>query len=209
MVDKILNPYCFSSAEKKAIKDSFEQHTDWDKACFDDIKASIKEDLRPKQEHSCCYCKRELGFDIKEVDIEHIIPKSKYEKFTFHPKNLALSCPGCNTNKSNQPVLFKEIKNYPRTGSNLTIVHPHFDHYKKHIEIHEEAIYEGLSSKGCETIKLCKLFRLKKVLERQKKAKLKASPIAKLVSDLNNASDEEKQQIMEALGLRTNQFQGA
>lgn len=208
MADKIISPYCFSTAEKKVIKDSFKNHNDWYKPCFDDIRSALKEDLRPKQSNSCCYCKRELGFDIKEVDIEHIVPKSKYEKFTFHPKNLALSCPGCNTNKSNQPVLHKEIKIYPRSGINLTIVHPYFDCYSEHIEIHDGAIYEGLSSKGCETIKLCKLYRLKKVLEKKKEAKSKSSPIAQLVSDLANASDAEKQQIVAALGLHTNQFRG-
>jgi hypothetical protein len=208
MTDFISSPYSLSSQELKVIKNSFDNHTDWDKSCFDGIKVSLKDDLRPKQGNLCCYCKWKLGFDIKQVDIEHIVPKSEYSKFTFHPKNLALSCPGCNTNKSNLPVLHRTITNYPRAGTNLTIVHPYFDKYSEHIEIHDGAIYEGLSAKGCETIKLCKLFRLKKVLEKKKETQSESSPIAKLVADLNNASDAEKMQIIQVLGIQTNQFQG-
>lgn len=208
MTDIISSPYSFNAEEKRLIASSFEKHTDWDKSCFDAIKAAIKDDLRPKQSNKCCYCKWELGFDIKQVDVEHVVPKSEYEKFTFRNNNLALSCPGCNTNKSSQTVLKKTITNYPRTGVNITIVHPYFDNYSEHIEIHNGAIYEGVSSKGCETIKLCKLYRLKKVLQKTKESKALSSPIAKLVFDLNNASDDEKRKLIDALGISTNQFQG-
>ncbi|TOH24941.1 hypothetical protein CGI85_24100, partial [Vibrio parahaemolyticus] len=97
----------------------FSTHKDWEKGAFDSIKENLIADLRPKQNNKCCYCKSELGFDIKAVDIEHILPKSKHEKFTFHPKNLALSCPGCNTSKGSKEVVKRGVQNYPRSGANI------------------------------------------------------------------------------------------
>lgn len=208
MTDSIINPYVFGKDELKLIKSSFTKYTDWDKQCFDEVKKSIKDDLRPKQNNLCCYCKWELGHDIKQVDIEHIIPKSKYDKFTFTPKNLALSCPACNTHKGSQAVLKKEIKNYPRTGTNVSIIHPHFDKYSEHIEVHDNAIYEPLSSKGCETIKLCNLYRLKEVLRKTKESKSQKTQISKLVAELKEASEEEQQSFIDLLSQLTNKFQG-
>lgn len=208
MTDFIDAPVAFDSEDKKVIRDSFKKHKDWEKSCFDKIKSKTIKHLRIKQKNRCCYCKWELGFDIKEVDIEHIIPKSEYEKFTFHPKNLALSCPGCNTNKGKRCVLYTPIENYPRSGRNITIVHAHFDKYSEHIEIYDEAIYEGRSDKGCETIKLCKLYRLKEVIKKIRESKKKSSPIADLVSSLKEASDTEKNDLLNELKSLTNNFKG-
>ena len=93
MVDKISTPYVPSREELKTIKDHFKDDKDWTNEKFDEFKSNLIADLRVKQDNKCCYCKWELGYDIKNVDIEHIIPKSKYSQFTFNPKNLALSLP--------------------------------------------------------------------------------------------------------------------
>src|SRR5690606_34025144 len=116
----------------------------------------------------CCYCKYQLGFDIKQVDIEHIIPKSEYEKFTFESLNLALSCPACHTKKSTNPVLFNPIVNYPNDGTNFTIVHAHFDEYSNHIDIINSCVFVAKTKKGSETITFCELFRLSTVEQKVK-----------------------------------------
>lgn len=208
MTSKILTPYCLTTSEIKIISSNFSGHKDWEKGVFDSIKENLIADLRPKQDNKCCYCKRELGFDIKAVDIEHILPKSKYEKFTFSPKNLALSCPGCNTSKGAKEVLKKAIKVYPRSGSNIIIVHAHFDDYNSSIEIHSNAVYEGLNDKGCETIKQCKLYRLKNVQKRAKEARSERSPIQKLIENLRLAPQEQQQQFIDQISAMTNQFSG-
>ena len=82
---------------------------------FNSIKENIVAHLRIQQNNTCCYCKYQLGFDIKQVDIEHIVPKSEYEQFTFENRNLALSCPPCNTKKSTKPVLNNSIVNYAKS----------------------------------------------------------------------------------------------
>jgi 5-methylcytosine-specific restriction endonuclease McrA len=206
---RILAPYELTTNEKNTVSSDFKTHKDWEKGSFDSLKQNLITDLRPKQKNKCCYCKSELGFDIKAVDIEHILPKSKYEKFTFHPKNLALSCPGCNTSKSSKEVLKRPIKIYPRSGSNILIVHAHFDDYSSSIEIHSNAIYEGLDDKGCETIKQCKLYRLKTVQKKAKEANSKKSPIQELVESLRNAPDDEKKQLVNELSQLTNDFNGS
>lgn len=203
MYSKINDPYNLSSEDEKIIAGNFKSHNDWDKNVFDSIKASIVDDLRPKQENKCCYCRTELGFDIKAVDIEHVIPKSQYPQFTFYTKNLALSCPGCNTSKGKKNVLGKPIKRYPRSGNNLIIIHPHFDDYFSNIAIHDGAIYEGLNDKGCETIKQCKIYRLKEVIKKKKALSTNLNPIQSLVENIRNAGDSDKQNLLEALQALT------
>ena len=75
MSSKIENPYKFEIDELALIEIHFASHEDWDKNVFSSLKGKIRDDLRQKQDNKCCYCKKELGFDLKDVDIEHIIPK--------------------------------------------------------------------------------------------------------------------------------------
>jgi len=209
MSEQINTPYKFSTTEKKVIKDNFLVHTDWEKSVFDDIKEKLREHLRTQQDNKCCYCKRELGFDIKEVDIEHIIPKSRLESFTFHHKNLALSCPGCNTKKSTSCVLIKQsITNYPSSGSNFKIIHAHYDEYNAHIAILDDCIYTAKSKKGSETITICELFRLSNVEENAKKFKTMRSPVAKFVEDLRTAKTESPE-LFEELKRIINEVRGS
>lgn len=191
MSEKINIPYKFLTTEKKVIKDYFSVHTDWEKDVFDDIKENLKKYLRAQQDNKCCYCKRELGFDIKEVDIEHIIPKSRFEKFTFHDKNLALSCPACNTIKSTNCVLVKNsIIHYPSNGTNFKIIHAHYDDYSTHIKVDDGCVYIAKSKKGSETITICGLYRLSGVEENAKRFRTGQSQLAKLVEDLRTAKIE-------------------
>lgn len=187
MIKKIDIPYSFSSNEISLIKREYISYHDWEKEVFNDVKAKVIKHLRIEQNNRCCYCGKELGFDIKDVDIEHIIPKSKYPKFCFEPKNLALCCPACNTKKSHKDIVIKEIKRYPKTGANISIIHAHYDNYADHIDILEECLYVPKSSKGCETIKVCELFRLHEVENKRKDFYSKNNPIMGLVMDFINS----------------------
>lgn len=191
MSDNIKNPYIFKKEEVELIKLAFTNHNDWDKAVFNDLRVSIRDALRTEQNNKCCYCKRELGYDIKEVDIEHIIPKATFEAFTFEPKNLALSCPACNTIKGDKVVLKRRVVKYPKNSKNFIIVHAHFDDYNEHIIIHEGLVFEAISVEGSHTITVCELFRLKIVEKRAKEQKEKVSLKGALTSLINGASKEE------------------
>lgn len=191
MSEKISTPYKFPKNEQTIIGTHFSIHTDWEKSVFNDIKENIRNYLRTQQDNKCCYCKQELGFDIKKVDIEHIIPKSQFSQFTFHPKNLALSCPACNTIKSTNCVLIKNsIKRYPVNGSNFKIIHAHYHNYNEHINIIDNCIYVAKSTEGSETITICELFRLLVVEENAKKFRAKQSPVAELLENLRIAKTE-------------------
>lgn len=207
MSERVNNPYLFSQEEKLTISQHFHVHNDWAKSAFIPLKQNLLQHLRQEQQNKCAYCKRDLGFDHKDVEIEHILSKSDYPSFTFHPKNLVLSCPGCNLEKgSHDVVINKPISLYPSTGSNISIVHGHFDNYSDHIEIRGGAVYIGRSVKGCETIKLCKIFRLRDVLERQREHDTGSNQISQLVEALRNSSEEERGQLVQVLSDITGNF---
>jgi len=195
-MNKIGQPYKISVEENKIISNNFTTHNDWDKPIFNELKKNIKDDLRPKQNNKCCYCKKELGYDIKDVDIEHIIPKAQYFNFTFEPLNLALSCPACNTKKGERKVLSKKIKHYPKKSQNFLIVHAHYDDYDKHIEIHSGCIFEGLTKKGCRTIEVCELFRLKNVEKNAKKILAARTKHKNIIDIIKNTNKEELRDIL-------------
>jgi len=195
----ITKPYELTVDEKKIIKDNFKSHNDWDLPVFNTIKVNIRNYLRPIQNNRCCYCKRELGYDIGDVEIEHIIPKSKYEKFTFHTKNLALSCPGCNTKKSIKTVLYSSITNYPRSGTNFLLVQPHFDTYTNEIDVHYDFIYIPKSKKGVKTMDICDLYRFYVTETSGKKVVTNKDEISRIVEDIRNAPLSSVEQLIQAL----------
>ncbi len=202
MSNQITKPYNFTKQEKAIIKANFITHTDWDKPVFSPIKENIRNFLRGQQGNKCCYCKRELEYFIKSVDIEHIIPKSLYSDFTFTSLNLALSCPRCNTKKGDDNILRKPVVRYPKHSKNISIIHAHFDDYSNHIIIHDNCVYEGISKKGCHTITTCELFRIRIALEKAKKNSTRKKPTSKLIADVINAKPEEIAEIMIELSKR-------
>lgn len=190
---KIEQEYTFTEDECKVISNHFTNHSDWGKNIFDSIKKNIIDHLRKEQNNKCCYCKKELGFDLKNVDIEHIVTKSDYPQFTFYGKNLALSCPGCNTIKGMKNVLSNNIVFYPQTGNKFKIIHAHYDRYSEHIRIEKDSVYIALTAKGSETITYCELFRLQNVEERAKKFQAsQKSTIATLTEELRTCSIDER-----------------
>lgn len=204
MSDNILNHYEFTLSELELIRNNFNSHKDWEKDVFNDIKVNIRSFLRSQQFNKCCYCKRELGFDIKEVDIEHIIPKATHELFTFHHNNLALACPGCNTSKGDEPVLNKAvISRYPKTSANIKIVHPHYDKYSEHIEIVQECFYIGKTKKGRYTIDICNLSRVYYVKQSMQKKISSKTEFASIVEAIRVADSS---QIVELLELLTDRL---
>lgn len=202
MSSKIENPYKFEIDELALIEIHFASHEDWDKNVFSSLKGKIRDDLRQKQDNKCCYCKKELGFDLKDVDIEHIIPKSTHQKFTFNPLNFALSCPACNTIKGDKNVLSKEIIRYPKNSKYITIIHPHYDDYNEHLIIHNGYLFEAISKKGSHTNTICELFRLKTVEKKAKLVLTKKSSTSQLVNLIMNAPKEELSEVMVELMKR-------
>ena len=74
------------------------------------------------------------------IDIEHILPKSKYNEFMFELENLNISCKRCNMNikkeKHDFVVNVSTIKNDFKTSSQYHFIHPNFDKFEDHIDHH-------------------------------------------------------------------------
>lgn len=65
---------------------------------FKKIKSQYKTLLKLRFENSCAYCQRALAHDENIViDLEHVLPKKEYKKYTFTLSNLVISCRRCNT----------------------------------------------------------------------------------------------------------------
>jgi hypothetical protein len=124
------------------------------------VKRSVKAHSIKSQNRCCCYCMEKVNSDnFKMWEVEHVLPQKNFREFTFEPGNLAVSCPDCNTIKSNKAVSkSKQYKRFPKSTASYTIVHPHFDRYVDHI--HKVGlIFHPKSSKGRKTIEICGLLR--------------------------------------------------
>lgn len=191
MFEKILIPYRFSEDDKKTIDANYHSSSDWSNSQLRPIKNKLKCYLRYLQDNKCCYCRQELGFDYRQVDIEHIVDKKKHENFGFEIRNLALSCPACNSCKTDQKVLVDEnITSYPTDSNKFLIVHPYYDNYSEHIYVNYP-VYVSKSPKGDKTIQYCKLSRLHDVEMRQKEIMQKKMLVNALINTPVKPEDEE------------------
>lgn len=113
----------------------------WSADFLNDIKEKIKKHLLKKQLENCCYCKKNLSGEFSIViDIEHILPKSKYPKFMFDLMNLAISCKRCNMKIKKNDIaflndfFFQSESYFDTKGYN--IVHPNLDVYDNHLQLY-------------------------------------------------------------------------
>lgn len=197
MFERICVPYKFNANEEFVINRYYRSYTDWSNPHLDGVKSDLKSYLRIQQENECCYCRQTLGYDYRQVDIEHIVDKKGHDKFGFEPKNLALSCPACNSCKTNLEILVDpSVSEYPVNSDSFLIVHPYYDNYSEHIEINYP-VFTAKTPKGSKTIKCCQLERLINVENRQKETMLKI-PIIKSVIQ-NYTINECEQDIFDAL----------
>lgn len=183
MFEKIRIPYFFDADEENVISENYTSYKDWySKSKLKPIKSNLKQYLRYVQRNQCCYCRQNLGFDHRQVDIEHIVDKQDHWTFGFEPKNLALSCPACNSCKTNRETLKDDTATeYPNNGDGFIIIHPYFDNYSDHIEVHYP-VFISKSEKGDNTIEYCKLDRLKFVEARQKETMQRKKLVEALVN---------------------------
>ncbi|WP_420003051.1 HNH endonuclease [Arenibacterium sp. LLYu02] len=154
-----------------------------------DFKVSIKNALRITQVGRCCYCRRPLG-DDKDTHLEHFIEKSAFSNFTFEPRNLALSCSTCNTQKNavyrrissrlsrslslasgreirvkRCPVLSKHTCNNISDINEYRWFHPHLEDFSDHISIRKNWVFVPRTPKGkrcTRSLKLNTLYSLER-----------------------------------------------
>lgn len=143
------------------------QADDWEKACLQDYKARVREYYRKKQNRRCAYCRTIVRTSQVSPEIEHIVPKSVRPLWMYEPFNHCMSCKTCNTKKSTKNVLSDEtVTTIPLKSEGYLLVHPHIDRYSQHINIIDGILYEGLTDKGRETIRICELDRYELAADR-------------------------------------------
>ncbi len=112
----------------------------WNHEDLTDIKRKIKVYYRNlDNSESCCYCKRDFRDEFNMViDIEHILPKSKYAEFMFDIHNLNISCKRCNMNIKRERHDFvvntATVRAGYRQSGQYHFIHPNLDRYADNID---------------------------------------------------------------------------
>lgn len=166
----IAAPYTKTVEDNALIKQASpkDNHSsDWENPCLDEFKQRARDYYRKKQNRRCAYCRTVIRTSQASPEIEHIIPKSDKPAWMYEPFNLCLSCKMCNTKKSTKKVLKdKTVVSLPKDSDSYKLVHPHIDRYSDHINIIDDILYEGLTKKGKETIRICELNRYELAADR-------------------------------------------
>jgi uncharacterized protein (TIGR02646 family) len=130
----------FSKEDINNIEEAIKQGGDiWNSDLLKNVKAKIKDFCRARQGQKCCYCRRQMTGEFKMViDIEHILPKSKYDKYMFKLVNLAASCKRCNMPMKREDDSFfigqRDNDSTHFVSRNYQIIHPNLDTYSQHLE---------------------------------------------------------------------------
>jgi hypothetical protein len=146
--------------------DGAKNHRLWSDATYqhrhlvDRFRAEVKRYYFWRQANRCCYCSMELQPNARVFDAEHVLDKSGFPEFMFHPENIAVACVICNTHKSAKSVLSNDNVRpvtIPTKSDDYKILHPHLDEWDHHLRFDEIGRISPVpgSTKGLETISIC------------------------------------------------------
>lgn len=121
------------------------------------VISGLRAHLVALQKERCCYCRRHLDGTAYGRQLDHILPKHIYRRFTFSYRNLAVSCYNCNHSKrgdnwSTWPATRRRYITARGCGS---FFHARFHDYDAHIRYvlldtngASISIYAGLTPQG-------------------------------------------------------------
>lgn len=145
----------------------------WDNECLSSFKKKFKTYLLDADGGgNCCYCRKNFkGEFYMVIDIEHVLPKSDFDKYIFSIFNLNTSCKRCNMNIKKEDVSFVVnlvlAKLNPEDPSLYRFVHPNLDNYSEHLGLisimvdHKKLVkYQPHTQKGNYTYSYFKLRNL-------------------------------------------------
>lgn len=117
----------------------------WNSPLIADFKQKAKAYYRDSLNEQCCYCRKNtLGEFRMVLDIEHILPKSKFPQYMFATFNLSISCKRCNMNIKKEDVSFvtdlTQVDATPRHSGLYRIIHPNEDNYFDHLSYYTQTI---------------------------------------------------------------------
>lgn len=126
----------FTDGEKVLIQQAIADGGDiWNNDKVAEIKVKIKKHYRDLHEiEACCYCRRDFRDEFNMViDIEHVLPKSKYQEFMFELGNLNISCKRCNMlikkERHDFVVDHATIRANYQVSAQYRFIHPNLDVY--------------------------------------------------------------------------------
>ncbi|OLQ77459.1 hypothetical protein BIT28_07405 [Photobacterium proteolyticum] len=135
----------YTLEEIKSIVQALKETNPWVSNHVKDIKQRIKSNHLNKVTPKCCYCLRDFTGEFRyDIDIEHILPKSKYKYCIFDLENLSIACKRCNMKLKNDKVNFLAIDLLTTYGKWKTkyfnsnyyyFVHPNLDNVYEHLRI--------------------------------------------------------------------------
>lgn len=129
-----LEAFEFSAAEKEAIKAAMATPKPWEQAEVAEVRQRIKKFHLALNEHVCCYCQRDLNGEFEMViDVEHVLPTSKFKSQTFEIWNLSASCKRCNMRVKKADVAFLEEAGSLLDSARYKLAHPNFDDVEEHL----------------------------------------------------------------------------
>lgn len=135
---KFLKPIFGNEWDCKATE--FKKHKKGLYSRRNEIKQSIKKQLKILQGDDCAFCG--LNLSTRVTQIEHIAPKGKklYPQFTFEKKNLILACSLCNGFAKKSIFDTIEVVDINYHQCEFNIVHPYFDNPNDHFEYLNDVI---------------------------------------------------------------------
>ncbi|MBA0462126.1 hypothetical protein D7Y60_16355 [Stenotrophomonas maltophilia] len=132
----------FTISETMLIESAWSDGTlDWNSKALLPVRSRIRGFHRVIQNEKCCYCRKWFADDhALAVDIEHVLPKSRYRSLAIKPINLSVACKRCNMHiKKDRVDFIVGALNFSSdediaTSSRYSIVHPNIDVYRDHID---------------------------------------------------------------------------
>lgn len=109
----------------------------WTNPLIQPFKKKVKNYFRTIN-NECCYCRKNFTGEFNMViDIEHILPKSRFEELMFTLFNLNIACKRCNMSIKNEKIDFLVdpalTRANPQDPSLYKFIHPNFDVYDQHL----------------------------------------------------------------------------
>lgn len=140
-VESILDSESFFDTSKRPTHDAWTEIYEAIWTCtYGDIKGSeimsaLRDHLASLQETICCYCRQPLLKGGYSRQIEHILPRATYGRFSFHFWNVALACERCNRIKKTKghQAIDVALASYPDHSSFPDYFHPRFHSYSTHV----------------------------------------------------------------------------
>src|SRR5690606_6952644 len=146
---------------------------------YSTFKVNIRRHLKVEQTGRYAFSRCYVSIGTSYSNLEHLVSKSDYPQFEFHPDNLVYCCWLCNKGKLvrntlSNPVADKTQQTFPTLSNGFVIVNPYHDNYEDHIEFFDEVIIvtKNNSPKGDKTIEYYNLSRPELAEERAREFKL-------------------------------------